>query len=160
MVVKCFCCAIIGSHLGKKGIPVWYNFYCYCYCFIASLKQSSLEVPCQALNLSGDQNVNHCLPDRLFKAAGIKTTQLKAPENFTSVFLSLDHCIANHLWGTYVGGALQPGPYHLPELSADIILCCQITKWLFACCKQRKQILYRYYIYIDMFFLQCLLEYI
>lgn len=35
---------------------------------------------------------------------------------------------------------------------SGVLLCCQITKWLFACYKQRKQILYRYYIYIEMFF--------
>lgn len=40
---------------------------------------------------------------------------------------------------------------HLP-CPSGVLLCCQITKWLFACYKQRKQILYRYYIYIDMFY--------
>lgn len=43
-------------------------------------------------------------------------------------------------------------PCHAPAPpSPTVLLCCQITKWLFACYKQRKQILYRYYIYIEMF---------
>lgn len=50
----------------------------------------------------------------------------------------------------------QPQSLPLPSLPcphpSGVLLCCQITKWLFACCKQRKQILYRYYIYIEMFF--------
>lgn len=57
----------------------------------------------------------------------------------------------------YIGAAIRLNPSHahmsfpLPDPSG-VLLCCQITKWLFACYKQRKQILYRYYIYIDMFF--------
>lgn len=49
-----------------------------------------------------------------------------------------------------------PNPPYLSHVPAPppsgVLLCCQITKWLFACYKQRKQILYRYYIYIEMFF--------
>lgn len=50
----------------------------------------------------------------------------------------------------------NPHPPYLSHVPASppsgVLLCCQITKWLFACYKQRKQILYRYYIYIEMFF--------
>lgn len=47
---------------------------------------------------------------------------------------------------------MVPPPCHAPAPPPPtVLLCCQITKWLFACYKQRKQILYRYYIYIEMF---------
>lgn len=46
---------------------------------------------------------------------------------------------------------MVPPPCHTSAPSPTVLLCCQITKWLFACYKQRKQILYRYYIYIEMF---------
>lgn len=68
----------------------------------------------------------------------------------------LDHRIISHSRGREVllSGSI-PSHAHIsspcPVLSG-VLLCCQITKWLFACYKQRKQILYRYYIYIDMFF--------
>lgn len=43
-------------------------------------------------------------------------------------------------------------PCHAPAPPPPtVLLCCQITKWLFACYKQRKQILYRYYIYRNVF---------
>lgn len=51
--------------------------------------------------------------------------------------------------------AIHVSPPHAPPPAPPpltVLLCCQITKWLFACYKQRKQILYRYYIYIEMFF--------
>lgn len=66
----------------------------------------------------------------------------------------LDHGITSRGLEVLLSASVTPTHTHTfphPAPPSGVLLCCQITKWLFACYKQRKQILYRWYIYIHRY---------